>query len=239
MNRISRSAVVAFSGGQDSTTCLLYALQRYEKVMAVSFDYGQRHSIELEQAQKIVERLAVPHAVLPIATFAALGDAALTNPRIEVAADATDSGNRWAEKRGLPSTFVPGRNIILLGLAAAFGLPRGADVLVTGVCEMDDAGYPDCRAEFVTALEDSIALGMDEPGFQIDAPLLHRSKAETFLLAEELGGLEIVVELSHTCYEGDRTNDFPWGRGCGLCPACETRAEGWSAFEQIRGEQAV
>lgn len=230
------TAVVSLSGGQDSATCLFYARDRYDDVLAVSFDYGQRHRAELKCAHMLAGMAAVPHRIITVPAFAQLADAALTNARIDVAANATEnpsaSGevNFYAAKRGLPSTFVPGRNIVLLGLAAAYGLPRNAEVLVTGVCATDEAGYPDCRPEFVTAMEQVIALGMDCPSFVIDAPLLHRTKAQTWELAAQLGVLELVVEHSHTCYEGNRTERHDWGYGCGKCPACTTRAAGYAQF---------
>ena len=223
----STGAVVALSGGQDSTTCLYYARQHYAPVHAVSFDYGQRHRIELEAAALIAEGAGVPHTILTVDALRDMADAGLTNPDIAIAADATGTGNTYAEARGLPSSFVPGRNLILLGLAAAYGLPRDLDTLVTGVCQEDRSGYPDCRGEFVRALEMTIKLGMDHPGFKIDAPLLTKSKRETWALAHELGGdcLDAVIRDSLTCYEGDAATENEWGHGCGSCPACELRRD--------------
>ena len=146
-------------------------------VHALSFDYAQRHRVELDCAAAIAAQAGVEHTILPIEAFARLADASLTNPAIESLADATGTGNTYAERRGLPSSFVPGRNIIFLGLAAAFGIPRGMETLVAGVCSTDEAGYPDCRADFVASLEDTIRIGMDCAEFGIDAPLLHRTKA--------------------------------------------------------------
>lgn len=226
----SVGAVVALSGGQDSTTCLYHARERYAPVKAVSFDYGQRHRVELEVAASIADGAGVDHTILQVPALGELADAGLTNPDIALAADATGTGNTYAEERGLPSSFVPGRNLILLGLAAAYGLPRGLPVLVTGVCQEDRAGYPDCRGEFVRALEVAIKVGMDHPGFKIDAPLLTRSKVQTWQLAHELGCLDAVIEDSHTCYEGDHTNRHAWGYGCGECPACELRRDSFTEW---------
>jgi 7-cyano-7-deazaguanine synthase len=224
------AAVVCLSGGQDSTTCLYHALRRYDRVHAVSFDYGQRHRIELDCAAAIAAEAGVPQVVLPLGVFTQLGDGSLTNPAIESRFDATGTGNDYAERRGLPSSFVPGRNIIFLGLAAAFGVPRGHETLVAGVCATDEAGYPDCRADFVESLVQTIRIGMDCPEFAIDAPLLHTTKAETWALAQELGVLEIVRTQTHTCYEGVRGELHEWGHGCGKCPACVTRARGFAEF---------
>lgn len=223
-------AVVCLSGGQDSTTCLHHALRRYERVHAVSFDYGQRHRVELECAAALAAAAGVPQIVLPLGVFTQLGDGSLTNPAIESRLDATGTGNDYAELRGLPSSFVPGRNIVFLGLAAAFGIPRGYEALVAGVCASDEAGYPDCRVDFVDSLVETIRIGMDCPGFAIDAPLLHRTKAQTWALAEELGVLELVRTETHSCYEGVRGDLHEWGHGCGECPACRTRARGYAEY---------
>jgi 7-cyano-7-deazaguanine synthase len=226
----AEASVICLSGGQDSTTCLFYALGRYAQVRAVSFDYGQRHHVELDCAAAIAARAGVEHTVLPIEVFSRLADASLTNPAIPSRLDAADTGNTYAARRGLPSSFVPGRNIIFLGLAAAFGIPRGFETLVAGVCSTDEAGYPDCRADFVDSLQQTIQIGMDCPDFAIDAPLLHLTKAQTWALADELGVLELVRIDTHTCYEGVRGKLHEWGHGCGHCPACQTRARGWSEF---------
>jgi 7-cyano-7-deazaguanine synthase len=224
------AAVVCLSGGQDSTTCLFDALRRYGRVHAVSFDYGQRHRVELQCAAALASKAGVEQVVLPVGAFSQLADGSLTNPAIASRLDAAGTGNTYAELRGLPSSFVPGRNIIFLGLAAAFGVPRGYETLVAGVCSTDEAGYPDCRADFVESLVATIRIGMDCPGFTIDAPLLHRTKAQTWALADELGVLELVRTETHSCYEGVRGELHEWGHGCGACPACETRARGWAEF---------
>ena len=226
MNR----AVCLLSGGQDSTTCLYYALEEYDEVIALSFDYSQRHRVELRAARKIANKAKVPHDVLPVEALARMGAASLTNPEI---ANVGEGGelNVYAEARGLPPSFVPGRNVLFFGLGAAWAVTRGCDTLVTGVCAQDRAGYPDCRIEFVDAMEATLKLALDHEAFSIDAPLLTRDKAETWLLAAELGVLGTIVEETHTCYEGDRENFHPWGYGCGECGACIERARG---FEQFR-----
>ena len=230
----TNTCVICFSGGQDSTTCLFYATRRYPRVQAVSFDYAQRHHIELDCAAAIAAEAGVEHVVLPIEALPRLAHASLTNPAIPSRLDAADTGNTYAAEHGLPSSFVPGRNIIFLGLAAAFGIPRGFETLVAGVCSPDEAGYPDCRADFVDSLQQTIRIGMDCPGFAIDAPLLYRTKAQTWALADDLGVLELVRTATHTCYEGVRGELHEWGHGCGRCPACQTRARGWAEFTAAR-----
>jgi 7-cyano-7-deazaguanine synthase len=223
-----RSALVLFSGGQDSTVCLAWALDRYERVETVGFDYGQRHAVEL--TQRGVVRATITAAfpewaprlgddtVIDIRGFGAIGETALTTERaIEVT------------QRGLPSTFVPGRNLVFLTYAAALADRRGLDVLVGGMCETDFSGYPDCRRVTLDALETALALGMDR-AFPIETPLMRLTKADTWALAMGLGGdllVEIVARDSHTCYLGRREPMHDWGAGCGSCPACELRANGW------------
>ena len=226
-----RSALVLFSGGQDSSVCLAWALQRYDTVETVGFDYGQRHATELTARLQVRDHLAStfpdwgrrlgPDHVIDLRAFGALADSALTSQRaIEVTA------------RGLPSTFVPGRNLAFLVYAAALADRRGLARLVGGMCETDFSGYPDCRRETLDALERAINLGM-EAEFRIETPLMALTKAETWALANELGGaplVELIIEDSHTCYRGDRSRRHPWGYGCGTCPACELRARGWSQW---------
>jgi len=226
----SSGALVLLSGGQDSSTCLYWALTYFTRVQAVAFDYGQRHRVELDQAALIAQRAGVPFEILTVPALSEIGGAALTSDSINVAADATGSGNAYAERHGLPSTFVPARNAILLATAAALAARAGLNTIVTGVCEADDAGYPDCRAAFVGALEAALRLALDDPELTIAAPLLRANKALTFKLADELGCLGDVLALSHTCYEGDRSLNHDWGYGCGECPACLTRAAGFEAY---------
>ena len=224
------SALVLLSGGQDSATCLAWALARYERVETVGFDYGQRHAAELKGREAIrrglsksfadwAPRLGPDHR-LDIRAFGAIGESALTQERtIEV----TD--------RGLPSTFVPGRNLVFLTYAAALADRRGLGALVGGMCETDYSGYPDCRRETLDALQRALELGIGR-AFPIETPLMRLTKAETWALAKALGGetlVELVRAKSHTCYRNSR-EPRAWGAGCGACPACELRAGGWEAW---------
>ena len=210
----TEKALVVLSGGQDSTTCLYWALDRFghNAIDTVTFDYGQRHHIELDCAARVAEFAGVPNTCLPIDTFAALGGDALTDPDVEVASG-TD------ETTGLPNTFVPGRNLIFLTFAAAYALQRGIRHLVTGVAQTDYSGYPDCREGTITALQHALRLGM-ESDVCIHTPLMHLSKKETVDLARDLGALPAMA-LTHTCYNGERPP-------CGHCAACELRARGFA-----------
>jgi 7-cyano-7-deazaguanine synthase len=224
-------ALVLFSGGQDSAICLAWALARYERVETVGFDYGQRHAVELEARLGVraalvrsfpawAERLGQDH-VIDIRSFGQLADSALT----------TDRAIELTEK-GLPSTFVPGRNLAFLVYAAALADRRGLSRLVGGMCETDFSGYPDCRRDALDAMQQALNLGMAQ-GFAIETPLMRLTKAQTWGLAKALGGealVELVVRESHTCYLGERGELHPWGYGCGICPACELRAKGWAGF---------
>jgi len=224
-------AMVCLSGGQDSGTCLYWALSEFDEVEAVSFDYGQRHRVELGCAADLARRTGVRHDVLSLGpAFRQLGGSSLTDEAIDSRTDATDTGNVYAERHGLPSSFVPGRNVVLLGYAATLAAVRGAGHLVTGVCSTDDAGYPDCRVEFVRAYEGALRQALDEPDFRIVAPLLEMTKSETWGLASRLGCIDEIVEHTHTCYHGEREERFDWGYGCGRCPACRTREAGWKDF---------
>ena len=228
---VHRRALVLFSGGQDSTTCLAHALDRFEHVETLGFDYGQRHHVELQARLNVLRelrerfpqwanRLGDDH-VLDLAVLGAVSDTSLTR----------DMAFRM-EASGLPNTFVPGRNLLFLTLAAALAYRRGMTVLVTGVCETDVSGYPDCRDDTMKALQVALTLGMDHR-FLIDTPLMWIDKADTWRMAEQLGGqalVDLIVEHSHTCYLGARTPRHDWGWGCGSCPACELRARGWAAY---------
>lgn len=228
---MTSAALVLFSAGQDSATCLAWALERYERVETIGFFYGQRHAIELTQRAPLREKVQTlnlkwkdrlgPDEVVDLAGYGALAESALTADRaIEMAAD------------GLPSTFVPGRNLVFLTVAAAHAYRRGIDVLVGGMCETDFSGYPDCRRDTIDAQERALALGLARP-FSVETPLMYLSKAQTWALAHELGGealVSTIVEHSHTCYEGNRTDRHAWGYGCGACPACELRAKGWAEW---------
>jgi len=214
MHGSAEKALVVLSGGQDSTTCLYWALDRFDHnaIDTVSFDYGQRHHIELDCAARVAEFAGVPNTCLPIDTFAALGGDALTDPDVEVA-----SGTN--EQAGLPNTFVPGRNLIFLTFAAAYAYQRGIRHLVIGVAQTDYSGYPDCREGTITALQHALRLGM-ESDVTIHTPLMHLSKKETVELARDLGALPAMA-LTHTCYNGERPP-------CGQCAACELRARGFA-----------
>jgi 7-cyano-7-deazaguanine synthase len=208
------TALVVLSGGQDSTTCLYWAIKRYgrDSVSSVTFDYGQRHRIELECARRIAAAAGVENTCLPIDTFAALGGDSLTDASIDVTTEVKQSS-------GLPNTFVPGRNLIFLTFAAAFAYQRNIDNLVTGVAQTDYSGYPDCREKTIQSLQESIRLGM-QSSVRIHTPLMNLSKQETVELAVELGAIDAMA-LTHTCYNGVRPP-------CGQCPACILRAKGFA-----------
>lgn len=229
------NAIVLLSGGQDSTTSLAWAMQKFgkDRVWPLSFFYGQRHEAELHAAQDICRLLDVkqPHFMSAV-QLQSLGGAALTDKSIEPSVDPTGSGNKYAEDHNLPSTFVPGRNMLFLTLAAAYGAKLGIYNLVTGICEADASGYPDCRGIFASSAEDTLSLALDE-NVEIYTPLIYRSKAQTFSLAKELGILEVILKETHTCYRGSRDLLHEWGYGCGECGACAERAKGWLEFKQI------
>jgi len=228
---IHKTALVLFSGGQDSTTCLAQALSKYERVETVAFDYGQRHIVELEARLNVlrelkqkfprwVSKLGDDH-LLDLAVLGQVSDTSLTR---DVAFK--------MESSGLPNTFVPGRNLLFLMLAAALAYRRDLQVLVTGVCETDFSGYPDCRDDTMKAMQLALSLGMDKR-FLIETPLMWIDKADTWALAQSLGGqplVDLIVEHTHTCYLGDRLHRHAWGYGCGTCPACELRARGFERY---------
>lgn len=216
-------SVVLFSGGQDSTTALLKAMAETEVVGVLHVRYGQRHAIETVCAQAIASRLRVPMLEVHVPAFTQLGDSALVG-----AGDVAEPHPRLAH---LPASFVPGRNMVLLTLAAAYAMKVGAIQVWTGVCQTDYSGYPDCREGSVTALQAAIRAGMDFDDLAIVAPLMHLTKAETFALASELGQLELVLEHTHTCYEGRHDVRHLWGYGCAECPSCRIRAAGWEAYQ--------
>ena len=227
----TRKALVLFSGGQDSTACLAWALDRYAQVETIGFDYGQRHRIELDCRQTVRRELAARFPawgaklgedhVLDLALLGQISDTALTESRaIEMQAN------------GLPNTFVPGRNLLFLSFAATLAYRRGASVLVGGMCETDYSGYPDCRDNTLKALQVALSLGLDQPMI-IETPLMFITKAQTWALTEQLGGAalnELVIEHTHTCYLGERQQRHDWGYGCGSCPACELRAQGYEGY---------
>jgi 7-cyano-7-deazaguanine synthase len=232
----TRRALVLFSGGQDSTACLAWALDRYAHVETLGFDYGQRHRIELECRVTVRDELARgfpqwaarlgPDHLLDLQLLGQISDTALTAERqIELQAN------------GLPNTFVPGRNLLFLTFAAALAYRRGLNVLVGGMCETDYSGYPDCRDNTMKAMQVALSLGLDQP-LTVETPLMFLTKARTWALTERLGGAalnELIVEHTHTCYLGERGQRHAWGHGCGQCPACDLRRRGWEAWRQEAG----
>ncbi|CAP44873.1 7-cyano-7-deazaguanine synthase QueC [Bordetella petrii] len=237
MQNHSRRALVLFSGGQDSTTCLAWALDRYAHVETVAFDYGQRHRIELDARLNVLRelraqfpqwagRLGEDH-LLDLRVLGQVGDTAMTSERaIEMQAN------------GLPNTFVPGRNLLFLALAAALGYRRQLDVLVGGMCETDFSGYPDCRDDTIKAQQVALGLGLGTR-VTIETPLMWIDKADTWALARQLGGqalVALIVEHSHTCYLGERGARHDWGYGCGTCPACALRKAGWQRWRDQAGD---
>ena len=226
-----RAALVLFSGGQDSTTCLAWALAHFPAVETIGFDYGQRHRIELACRGRIAERLRREYPqwadklgadhLIDLGVLGQISDSALTRNRA-IAFIAS----------GLPNTFVPGRNLLFFTFAAALGYRRGLKHLVGGMCETDYSGYPDCRDDTLKALQATLSLGMDHR-FVIHTPLMWRDKRATWALARDLGGtalVELIREETHSCYQGDRSLRHDWGYGCGSCPACDLRRKGWEAF---------
>jgi 7-cyano-7-deazaguanine synthase len=226
------SAIVLFSGGQDSATCLAWALENHAQVETVGFDYGQRHHVEMTARQMVRTEIARQFpawagklgddTLINLGFLKDLGETAMTD---DVAIAMTDAG--------LPNTFVPGRNLAFLVAAGALAYRRGAGTLVGGMCETDYSGYPDCRNDTLQAQTRALQLGM-ESDVDLQTPLMHLTKAETWQLAAELGGaalIDLIVEHSHTCYLGDRGQRHEWGYGCGTCPACELRAAGWQGFQ--------
>lgn len=221
-----RSALVVFSGGQDSTTCLGWAQNRFDYVETITFDYGQKHRVEIAQAQKIAEILHVRNTLLSLDAFSQLNDSALID-------STQDIGAHHRVHTNLPASFVPNRNAIFFTLAHAFAQKQGIEHVIIGVNQTDYSGYPDCREPFVKALEVALNLG-SEANITFHYPLMHLTKAQTFELAKEEGVLELVVDESHTCYNGDHKHKHAWGYGCGECPACILRKLGWESYEQER-----
>lgn len=225
------AALVLFSAGQDSATCLAWALERYDRVETIGFFYGQRHAVEMQQRTAVRRYFdesgkqgdPLEDHVVDLSGYGAVAESALTADRaIEMA------------ENGLPTTFVPGRNLVFLSVAAAVAYRRGISTLVGGMCETDFSGYPDCRRETIDAMARTLSLGLDTP-ISIETPLMYLTKAQTWALAHEIGGdalVAMIVEHSHTCYEGDRTHRHEWGYGCGACPACDLRAKGWAAWRR-------
>ena len=229
---LSDSALVLFSGGQDSTVCLAWALERFERVETIGFAYGQRHAVELEVRPGIRAALAAQSAqwrarlgddhVVRIDSLAEISDTALTR---DVAIEMSASG--------LPTTFVPGRNLVFFSFAGAVAYRRGIKHIVAGMCETDFSGYPDCRDDTIKAMQLALTLGMDRR-FVIHTPLMWIDKAATFALAHDIGGgtlIDLLLGQTHTCYLGDRVHRHTWGFGCGECPACRLRADGYAKWK--------
>jgi 7-cyano-7-deazaguanine synthase len=228
---LSNGALVLFSGGQDSTTCLAWALSRYRKVETIGFDYGQRHAIELTVRPKVLQqvralspewhrKLGDDH-MIDLSLIGKISDTALTRD-VEIS----------MQENGLPNTFVPGRNLMFMTVAATVAYRRGLDVLVGGMCETDFSGYPDCRDDTMKALQVALNLGM-ATRLKVETPLMWIDKAATWKLAQDLGGqtlVDLIREETHTCYLGERGTLHDWGYGCGKCPACELRTRGYRQF---------
>ncbi len=229
---LGESALVLFSGGQDSTVCLAWALERFARVETIGFDYGQRHAVELDVRPRVRDRLKSLSDIwgarlgddhmVRLDALAAISDTALTR---DVAIEIAESG--------LPTTFVPGRNLVFITFAGALAYRRGIGHLVAGMCETDYSGYPDCRDDTIKAMQLALGLGMDRR-FVIHTPLMWIDKAETFALADEIGSkplVDVLLEETHTCYLGDRVHRHAWGYGCGECPACQLRAAGFAKWQ--------
>ena len=217
-----KKSLIIFSGGQDSTTCLGWAKNNFDYVETITFDYGQKHKVEIKQAEKIATILNVKNTLLNINAFTQLNDSALINSELDISSS-------HSTKKNLPSSFVPNRNAIFFTLAHAFAQKQGIDNIIIGVNQTDYSGYPDCRKDFVLALENSLNLG-SESNIKFHYPLIHLTKAETFKMSEDENVLEIVLNESHTCYNGNHTSKYDWGYGCGECPACILRRDGWNNF---------
>lgn len=217
-----KKALIVFSGGQDSTTCLGWALNKFNYVETITFDYGQKHKVEIKQAEKIATILNVKNTVLNINAFTQLNDSALINCDLDISSS-------HSTKKNLPASFVPNRNAIFFTLAHAFAQKQDIDNIIIGVNQTDYSGYPDCREDFILALENSLNLG-SESNIKFHYPLIHLTKAETFKMSKDENVLDIVINESHTCYNGNHTTKSDWGYGCGECPACILRKDGWRNF---------
>lgn len=215
MKKTAKKALIVFSGGQDSTTCLVWAQKNFTQVEAITFDYGQRHRIELKQARKITKLLKIPHTIIKTDLFKKLTKSALTH----------DQKITKGNKKNLPSTFVPGRNLIFLSLAAIHAEQKGISELVTGVCQTDFSGYPDCREKFIQSLETTINHALEPKKIHIHTPLMHLTKSETVKLMQAMNRVDL-LKHSHTCYNGKRP-------ACGQCPACKLRLKGFKEANLI------
>ncbi len=217
-------ALIVFSGGQDSTTCLGWAKNRFDNVETLTFDYGQRHDIEIIQAKKIASIFGVKNQIFKINIFKELQNSALLNKTSDINA-------QHKNKPNLPASYVPNRNAMFFTIAHAYAQKIGASKIITGINQTDYSGYPDCREEFIKPLELALNIG-SESEINFIYPLIHLTKAETFKLAEKEGVLDIVINESHTCYNGDHQNFHSWGYGCRKCQACKLRKHGWNEYKQ-------
>ncbi len=222
-------AVVVLSGGQDSTTLLGWAKNRFDDLLALTFDYKQRHSIEIEQAKIISQKLGIEHEVIKIDIFDKLGESALLKSRKQ-----NDINGAHHQKSDLPASFVPNRNALFFTIAHAYAQKFRYRYLITGINQTDYSGYPDCKEEFVKPLQKALNIGSNS-NIEFIYPLISLSKAQTFELAKKEGVLDLVLELSHTCYNGNREFRHEWGYGCAECPACKLRAAGWREFVAKQG----
>jgi 7-cyano-7-deazaguanine synthase len=217
----TNKALVIFSGGQDSTTCLFWALKKFDQVEVLTFDYGQRHSIEIEIAKSLARLAQLSHTVMDLRSLNLFGSNALTDSQMIIESHVT-----------MPNTFVPARNLVFLTLAASFAQKKNIDHLVIGACEADFSGYPDCRDQFMQSFEQTLNLAVGKTDIQVHTPLMWLTKAEIFKLAQDLGCLETIIYKTHTCYEGNRETFNDWGYGCGNCPSCQLRKKGFESFRQ-------
>lgn len=219
-----KKAVVIFSGGQDSTTCLFWAMDKFDEVEAITYNYGQKHAIEIQQSMIICQANSIKQTIIDLSFLDIIVESALTS----------NGDINAVNENGLPASYVPNRNQLFITLAHAYAQKIGARHLVGGMCQTDFSGYPDCRQEFITAIERTTNIGsglLDKSRtLKIHVPLMYLTKAETFDLADKVAGLETVLWESHTCYEGNRDKKHEWGYGCGQCSACKLRAKGWNEY---------
>lgn len=226
--KINETVLVVFSGGQDSTTCLYWALEYYERVEAITFNYGQNHAVELECAKEICKRENVKQTIIDMSFLATITESALTS-----------NGNvNLFREDGLPDSFVPNRNQLFLTLAHSYAQKIGAGMVIIGACQVDYSGYPDCRQDFIDSLGLVTNMGSNS-NIDIVAPLMNMTKAQIFQLADELGKLGEVVMHSHTCYNGERNKVHQWGMGCDECPACQLRKDGYNQFVELKNKSNV
>ena len=227
MNKHKNKCVVSFSAGQDSTTVAAWAKENFDEVVLLSFDYNQKHTVELEQSVLVAKKLGLEHHIIKANFFGDLVESALTSNSTQNVNDKHNSNS------DLPASFVPNRNAFFIVLAHSFAQKIGAQNLALGVSQEDYSGYPDCRIEFIDKIKDALNNG-SSTNIEIHTPVMMMGKAEEFQLAEDLGVLDLVIEDSHTCYNGDRNNFHEWGYGCGECNACKLRADGFRRYKETK-----